>query len=369
MAVETRSLDAELPRVRVAETAGQQPRLRPVLVWAAVGAVLLAFELFVLIKWLGGPNLTATKPGPDRISDGTKAFYIALQVAVTAATLVCLWLWVVRPWRREGRLTTDGMLALSGGMLFFWDMGMNYTSVSLLYNSHFVNLGAWANGSWPGWTSPNGNLLPEPLFICIPGYTCLVFAQVVLALWLIRKVKARRPSLRPIATVGLFVVSLTVIDTIIEATLLRTGIYAYPGAIRSITLFAGHTYQVPLSETFLFGGLGLGAIASLSYFRDDMGRTIVERGVDRLGAAPWQRQGIRFLAIFGAVHLAFLVLYFAPQQWFATHADAYPKGYKSYMINGMCQYPGGTSVRQTRGIPGAPCAGPGVPIPRPKATL
>ena len=39
-------------------------------------------------------------------------------------------------------------------------------------------------------------------------------------------------------------------DTIVEGLVLRTGLYAYPGGIRSLSLFAGHTYQVPLTETF-----------------------------------------------------------------------------------------------------------------------
>jgi hypothetical protein len=337
-------------------------RAKPIVIWATLGALLLAFEFFVLAKWVTGPHLTATKTGPDKVSDASNTFYIALQVAVPAAALLCLWLWVVRPWRREGRLTTDGMLAISGAMLFFWDMCMNYTSVSLLYNSHLVNLGAWANGSWPGWTSPNGNLLPEPLFISIPGYTCLVFAQVVLILFLLRKIKARRPNLGILGTIGVIVIGLTIIDSIIEATILRTGVYAYPGGIRAITLFAGHTYQLPLSESFFFGGLGLGAIAALSHFRDDKGQTIVERGIDRLRVGAARKQWIKFLAIFGAVHIVFLVFYMVPNQWLATHADAYPRGYKSYMINGMCDY-------GARGVARVPCAGPGVSIPRPTGTL
>jgi hypothetical protein len=289
---------------------------------------------------------------------------VTLQVAVTLATLICLFAWVVRPWRRERRLTTDGMLALAGGMLFFWDMGMNYTSVSLLYNSNLLNLGAWANGSWPTWTSPNANLLPEPLLICIPGYTCLVFAQVVLMLWLLRRIKSRWPGIGPLRTVATIVIGLTVIDTIIETVLLRTGVYAYPSAIRSISLFAGHTYQVPMSETFLFGGLGLGAIACLSHFRDDCGRTLVERGLDHVRAGARGKQTVKFLAIFGAVHLAFFVLYFIPQQWFASHGDRWPAGYKSYMINGMCDYPGGAGAVQLREVRGVPCPGPGVAFPR-----
>jgi hypothetical protein len=240
-------------------------------------------------------------------------------------------------------------------MVFFWDMSMNYTSVSLLYNSHLVNRGAWANGAWPTWISPSASNLPEPLFVSVPGYTALVFSQVVFILWLLRKAKARWPNLGVFGTIATILVGLTIVDTIIETLLLRTGLYAYPGGIRGITLFAGHTYQLPLSETVLFGGLGLGAIAVLSYFRDDRGHTFAERGIDTVKLSTKGKQIVRFCAIFGAVHGAFLVLYMIPQQWFAVQSDPFPPGYKSYMINDMC----------ASGSDGTTCPGPGVPMPRP----
>jgi Spirocyclase AveC-like len=328
---------------------------RPVTAWAAAGGVLLAFEVVVLARWVFGPNFKSTPPGPDQISSGQQMLFTVLQVAVPLAAVAALYFWVARPWRREGHLTTDGMLTLSAGMVFFWDMSMNYTSVSLLYNSHLVNRGAWANGSWPGWISPNANDLPESLFITIPGYVALVFSQVVLVLWILRKIKARRPKLGTTASVVFIFVGLVIVDTIIETVLLRSAIYAYPGAIRDITLFGGHTYQVPLSETVLFGGVALGAIACLSHFRDDRGHTVVERGLDKIRVGAKSKQLIKFLAIFGAVHLAFLVLYMVPQQWFAVHSGPFPSGYKSYMINDMC----------ASGSDGRTCPGPGVPMPRP----
>lgn len=354
MAVDVERIRAEGPELRSApDAAAGKPR--PVLYWAVIGAAMIAFQVFVLGKWVSGPNLKQTPTGPDEISSGSQALFTAFQIVIPIAAVLCIYFWVVRPWRREGRLTTDGMLALSGGMLFFWDMCMNYTSVTLLYNSHLVNLGAWANGSWPGWTSPNANLLPEPLFVSLPGYTALVFAQVVFILWVLRKIKARRPSLGFLGTIGVMIGGLFVTDTIIEALLLRSEVYAYPGGIREITLFAGSTYQLPLSESFLFGGLGLGAVAALSYFRDDKGRTVVERGLEDVRAGAKAKQGLKFLAIFGAVHLAFLVLYMIPNQWLATHSDPFPEGYKSYMINDMC----------ASGADGETCPGPGVPMPRP----
>ena len=319
----------------------ERDRPGPVLYVAAIGALLLAFEAYVLARWITGPHFTATATGPDRLSSGKQALFTVLQIAVSAALIPCLWFWVIRPWRRAGRMTTDGMFAVAGGLLFFWDMCMNYRSVALFYNSDLVNLGAWANGSWPGWTSPHGNLLPEPLLIVPEAYTTLVFVQIMLVLWVVRRIKRRLGFLGTCAAIvgGLFVT-----DTIIEGTVLRTGLYAYPGAIRSLSLFAGRTYQVPLTETFFFGGLGLGAVAILMYFRDDQGRTIVERGLDRIRAGERTKQLIKFCAIFGAVHLAFIVLYMVPSQWVATHSDAFPKGYPSYLTNGMCAKRCGTIV-------------------------
>jgi Spirocyclase AveC-like len=370
VAVETVTRRGEPGAARPAAPAEEAAaRTRPVLIWATIGGLLVAFEAFVLARWILGANFTATKPGPDGVSGATHALYVAIQVTVPILTLITLYLFVVRPWRRDGRISTDGMLAITCGTLFFWDMNMNYTSVSLLYNSKLLNMGAWANGAFPGWTSPNGNLLPEPLLVCLPGYTSLCFTQVVLMAWILRRVKARRPGMGPVATIGTIVVGLRIIDAIIETILLRIGVYAYPGGIRAITLFAGHTYQLPMSEPVLFAGLGLGSAAAISHFRDDQGRTVVERGLDRVKVSARSRQGIKFLAIFGAVHLAFIAFYFVPNQWLATHAGPFPKGYKSYMINGMCDYPGGHAVKQTRGVDGVACPGPGVAIPRPKGTL
>ncbi|MEA2169306.1 MAG: hypothetical protein QOF76_2606 [Solirubrobacteraceae bacterium] len=330
-------------------------RAKPVLAWAVVGALMLAFQLYVLGRWVFGSNFTSTDAaGPDTVSDTTKAFYVALQAAVTVATVVCLYFWVVRPWRREGRLTTDAMFAMAGAMLFFWDMSMNYTSTALFYNSNFVNFGAWANDAWPGWMSPGANLLPEPVFVAIPGYTCMVFSQALIVLYLLRKAQARWPNLGSFARAGIIICGCFVLDTIIESLLLRMDLYAYPGGIRAITLYAGHTYQLPLTESFFFGGLGVGSVAMLMHFRDDLGRTVVERGIERVRYGERGKQAVRFFAIFGAVHVAFLVLYMVPNQWLSTHSDPYPKGYPSYLENGMCQYGPQHNL----------CPGPGVAIPR-----
>jgi hypothetical protein len=188
-----------------------------------------------------------------------------------------------------------------------------------------------------------------------PAYTALVYSQVIIILWLIRTVRRRWPGLGVAGVIGAIVVGLTISDTMIEGLILRTGVYAYPGGIRAITLFAGETYQIPLSETLLFGGFGLGAIACLSHFRDDRGQTFVERGISTLNLSFKGRQLVKFFAIYGAIHLSFVLLYMIPQQFFAMHSGPFPAGYPSYLVNDMC----------ASGIDGTTCPGPGVPMPRP----
>jgi hypothetical protein len=334
----------------------QDRRVRPVLWWMTAGVVLLAFQIIVLARWVFGPNFKATDPGPDELPHWQSVAFAVLQIGVPIAAVFLLYAWVVRPWRKHGHLTTDAMIALAASTVFFWDMCMNYTSVTLFYNSYLINRGAWANGSWPTWTSPNANNLPEPLWIVPPAYTALVFSQVIIVLWLLRKAKARWPGLGVAGTIAVIVVGLILTDTLVEGLVLRTGVYAYPGGIRAISLFAGQTYQIPLSETVLFGGFALGAIACLSYFRNDRGQTLVERGIDTLRISAKGKQAVKFFAIYGAIHLAFIVLYMVPQQWFATHSDPFPDGYPSYMVNDMC----------AAGLDGKTCPGPGVPIPRPE---
>jgi hypothetical protein len=95
----------------------------------------------VLARWILGAGFTATRPGASPIGSGMVALFVAIQIAVPVAALLVLGLVVVRPWRREGAMTTEGMIAISCGCLFFWDMNMDYTSVSLLYNSYLFNMG------------------------------------------------------------------------------------------------------------------------------------------------------------------------------------------------------------------------------------
>lgn len=327
----------------------------PVTWWATLGVLMFAFQAYVFGSWVLGPNFVPTSPSATTIPEWQRIYFIVLQVVVPMIALTCIWFWVIKPWRQDGKLSTDGMIALSGFTTVFWDPSMNYTSTALIYNSHLINWGAWTLGSWPGWTSPAGNLLPEPIILTGTGYLGLVTTQAFFMCWLLRQMKARWPSMGVVTTLCAIVIGITFIDSVLEAMLIRTEVYAYPGGIRAITLFAGETYQFPLSEGFLFGGLAVGSIAALRYFKDDKGLTMAERGIERMRFGSTGTQWVRLFSIYGFIHMAFFVLYMIPNQWLSTHSDSFPVGYPSYMINGMC----------VAGLSGNECPGPGVAMPRP----
>jgi hypothetical protein len=328
----------------------------PAAILALLGAAVLGFQLYVLGRWVTGPYFVATQPGPDHISQLQHNYFLGLQIMVPAVAAWMLWHFLVKPWIAQGRITTDGRLIGAFSMIFFWDMGMNFSSTVLFYNSYFFNRGAWNLGSWPLWLSPDANALPEPIFVTMPGYTALVFSQILIVCWLLRKAKARFPRMGVVSSVAFIVLGLTILDSAIEVVLIRSGIYAYPGAIRSLSLFAGQTYQFPLTEGFSFGGLGVGATALLSYYRDKNGKTWAEAGIEQVnffGAKG--REWVRFFAVFGFIHGTFFALYTLPNQFLSLNSDPFPAHYPSYLENGMCVY--GPQANQ--------CPGPGVMMPRP----
>jgi hypothetical protein len=329
----------------------------PVVRWAWLGAAVLLFIVYVMARWFITGHAVPTDPGPDLPAKAQLLFIFWVQLVAMSLGALAFWYFVIRPWRREGQMSTTGMLYLCWLTLFFQDPMMNYTSATVLYNAYMVNLGTWTLGSTPGWTSPNGNLLPEPLLLITVGYTLIGYSLCFPVLALLNRIKERRPAISKFRLALIGIAVLILLDTLFESLLLRTGVYAYPGGIREITLFAGETYQFPMSEGLCYGGLTIGMTLVLLLYRDDKGQTFVEQGLDRLRVSRLAKQWIKFLALFGYVHISMFLVFTIPMQWFATHSDPFPEGYPSYMINGLCAY--GPARDQ--------CPGPGVMMPRPES--
>lgn len=329
-------------------------RTPPIKVWAAIGAFFLAFEAYLVIRWIAIGDASRTDPGPTPVPGWMTGAALAITICGLVAYAIVGYVFIIRPWRRDGRLGFDGMLAIVCFLLYWHDPMGNYTQHWTSYNAAIFNLGSWAPGV-PGWLAPRGNLYAEPFLFVAPAYLYVIFSMTVVACAIMRKAKERWPHISAIRLVMICFAFLFLFDVVMECVFVRLGLYAFGGSISWLTLFHGHYYQFPIYEALFFGATWT-ALACVRYFRNDKGETVVERGIDTVAAPRRQKTWLRFLALLGIGNVAWLGLYDIPIQIFALHADAWPEDItsRSYLLDGLC----GPDT-------GYACPGPEVPIPRP----
>jgi len=308
-------------------------------VWATIGGVILAVQLYVWIKWIIGPYFTPVPTGVSEPPLWMQYVLIVWTSVICIGLPIGLYYFIIRPWRRERIITTDGMLLVAFGLLFFQDPFLDYLNTWCTYNTWLWNWGSWVQDipGWKSWGQP-GAMLSEPIFLNGPGYSYGLLLCVIVGCWFLRFVKKRRPNIGTLGMFGALFAFTAVFDVIMEGFfLMRMGLYVYPGAIKSWCLFAGHYYQFPVYEAIFYGAT-LSGFCALRYFTDDRGRTYVERGLERIQGGFMKQQITRFLALFAASSLIFFVFYNLPAQWLAMHAEPWPEDIqkRSYFTSGIC---------------------------------
>jgi hypothetical protein len=333
----------------MAVTAGERPTLvgaratvveshqaKPVLWWAWVGAAFVALQLYIQLGWIFskdfrhiGTGVTPV-PGYMKVSAwGNGIFWFAFMVAV-------LYWFAVRPKLRDGRFSLDGLIVLA----FFWtwwqDPLFDYVTHAWNYSSVSLNMGGWA-GHIPGWVSPNGGNIPEPLLWVLPFYIGLGGCGSIVAATMMRRWRARNPAVSVATMLAAVYAAWFVFDAALEFFWVRTGLYTYAGTAHGWNLFAGRWYQFPIYEPICVGFLGMGW-AACRYFVNDRGETLAERGLHRVKAGSRQRTAIRYLALVGILNVSFLFTYSLMTQVWNVHGGAWPKDAqkRSYLTNGLC---------------------------------
>ena len=346
---------APLGRSRT-ESDVQGKKVEPIVWWAIAGGSVLAFIAYILIRWITGPYFVAVDPGPTQVTDWQKSALLAIQVVGSVAAVWCLWHFLVKPWRRDGKPTTEGLLALAYGTLYIQDPVSLSGGYWFTYNATMFNRGSWAP-YLPLFDAPSGkpgNMLAEPIFGMGPGYVYFWMIGVAVAFWTLKKTMARFPRFGVVGGLVAAYVACVVFDVVIEGLIwMKTGFYAYPGA-PGPKLFEGGFSAYPFIEGILIGFL-LTPYALLRYYKDDKGYTIVERGVDNLRVGKNVKVLLRFLALVAVAHAIYFFCYNIYAMQIGTHQQVWPKSVqeRSYFLNGVCGQPNGKA-----------CAGPGVPNPR-----
>ena len=300
--------------------------------WVALGLLTTGILIYVMTAWVLSGDFERTPTGADPVPTSQKIYgtiWQVLGVCLLIGAVAYFW----RRTRREGRIPIEGLVFIAWTINVWMDpVSNNYVRPQLLYNSSLINFGSWAPHV-PGWLSPNAHLLPEP----IVAYTGIYGSQVLLSLigvWAMRRAKRRWPEMGKLGQLLCCLGVIMLVDLVLEVTLIRTGLWSYAGAIKSLSLFAGSRYQFPIYETLVFGAI-LTASAALMHFKDDKGRSFVERGIDETRLSPRRVAFLRIMAVSGFTFVIYAG-YSLVWCWASIYGGPYPKDMPSYMVNGMC---------------------------------
>lgn len=327
----------------------------PVKWWAALGAMILAFIAYVLIKWVTGPFFKRVPTGPMDPPTYMKVAMVVFQAVSIPVGIGLIGWFVLRPIIRQRRLTLDGMLVLAFSTLWFQDPLSAYGGHWFTYNSWPINYGSWVHGV-PGWLSNGkpGAMLVEPILI-MPGLYVYVFViTMFLGAAVMRRAKVRWPRIGTVGLIGVCFVAMVAFDIILEGVIfMPLGIWEYPGG-RGFAIFNATYHAFPLNEVVTVSAT-FTAVACLRYFRNDRGQTLVERGTERLRTSERTQQVVRALAVLAGVHMALFLTYNVPNYWVGTHSKEWQRDLvdRSYFTDGLC---GGGTDRA--------CPGPGIPLSR-----
>ena len=345
-------------RSELRSTAAERPpalgdtQFKPVYAWAAVGAGCVILFAYLIVMWFVSGDAKPTPAGD--VETYTLVAARIWEIAQVIGVPLLIYRVVIKPWRRDHNLSTDGVMCLAFFTLWWQDTVCNSLAGFTYSSAAFLNLGSW-DRHIPFWVAPNGNKVVEPpLGSSGIMYFWCPLAIAVVGCYVMRRAKQRWPSIGVFRQLALCWAAIGVVTGIGEMIVLRLGLWAYQGAHSGVTLFHGRFYQYPLYEGLLLGLVGT-AWAAIRFFRNDKGQTIAERGLENVVASARKRNLLRVLALGGVLNVAFLLLWQLPMAHIAAVQDPWPEDIvkRKHLTNSVCG-PG----------TGYACPGPEIPLNR-----
>ena len=326
------------------------PTSKPVYLFALWGVITMLVGLYAWGGWLGSADFRPAPMGADPLPERVWWTLRIIEVLAITMAFILVWKFMIKPWRREGHITWDGMFMISGFLLWWTDPIDNYFNFTFMYNSGFFNMSSWTQFI-PGWEAPNQRNFPEPLFFVGGLYIWWFIAPVAMGCWGLNQLKARFPNASTMTRLGVLFLAFALFDFVVENIFQQLEVFAYVGAYAPLTVWAGTKHQYPLYNSFIMALFFMG-MTSLRYFKDDKGQSFAERGMDAIKASTATKTVLRQFALLGFLSANIMVMYYMPYCLFSMKADSFPK-YPSYLLAEICG----------KGTPYA-CPSKEVPIPR-----
>ena len=304
----------------------------PVKVWALIGLVSTAVVLSTWARWVSSSRFRSIERGPDVLPAAHALAMQILQWGLFIAAVGLIWWCLVRPILKTHALTFDGKLVIAGVLAICYEPLASIFTFSHSYNAELFNRGSWA-GFIPLWQTPHSELLVHPPVLIFGMYVCFFAGGPIIGCWILRQLRRRFPTQSNLALTGWLGLAWVGIDVAFEVLILRSEVYAYPTTPRSLTLWAGHSYQLPLLSA-VFAGIAVGGFGALRYFLDQDGRSLPERGLDKL---PRRGRGlISGVAIIGCTHAWMIVSWMVPMNLTVALQGETAPTLPSYLSHGIC---------------------------------
>jgi len=305
--------------------------------WALLGGVMVVFIAFVLIRWITGPYFKNVPQGVTRPPAWMRAELLGWEIMTIPIALSIIGWFVVRPWRRNGTITANGVMVSGFALMWFQDPLSSGVNHWFVYNTWLVNMGSWANSvpGFAGWGSP-GHMTSEPLLFTPAAYVLAMGVGCTVGVFAMRRLKQRFPNVSTMGLVAGCYVAMCLFDVLLEGIIwLPLGLFEYPGG--HLPIFANTYHPYPLEETFTIASV-FTAISCLRYFTNDKGQMFIERGVDKVKGSERKRNWLRVLAGIGAMQLIMFLGYNVTNGIMAANVHTWPKAVqeRTYFTNGIC---------------------------------
>lgn len=304
---------------------------RPIVWLAVLGALVLALQASIFLRWIVSDDFRPADAGTDPVPTSTLIAVRVFEVGGVLLAVVMIW-WAWKTSRHEGRLSIEAVLILAWVGTYWQDPGISWGRPGFFYNAHFVNMSSWT-GYLPGAINPTASRLPEPL-LCMP--TAYIYGGLLATMFVasvMRRTKKRFPGIPVAGLIAVGVLSAILLDLIVELVCIRLGLYVYPTTIHQLSLLGGTRWQFPVYESVFWGSVWAAA-GTVYYFRDDKGRTILDRGIDRVHGVIW-RSAIRVLAVLAFLNIVYAV-YNVLMIWTTFQSGPMPEGIPSWLIADQC---------------------------------
>ena len=270
--------------------------------WVGVAVVLLALIAVNARKGAVSPRIrnpeVAGAPRPVEPLFGYHHWLDLFQIFTIVSMAIIITVYVV-VWRRHPKHPVL-LMGIVTTLIVWQDPIMNWSPFAV-YNPQLWH--------WPeDWPLVSISPTVEPFLVI--GYIMFYLGPYFPAIWILRKIQARRPVdsfvwRHPLVSLALIIFPIGIlIDAMLEITLVRTGFYIYAQVIPFGSVFTGQPYQFPfIWETVMVTFVMIPAGVLL--YRDDTGRTVAEKLARRARIFPSRPALGMFIVMFVLINLAY----------------------------------------------------------------